>query len=117
MVKINTTSPSSPQNLTATPTINTANFRFLLLVPATYTGSASNMTYCYTVNTLPSSTNCTYTAPGQTSLDAGAYATEPGDNTFDVVAKDEAGNINFTTAASVTFTANTPVPGVPLNWT
>jgi hypothetical protein len=116
VVKINTTSPSSPQNLTATPTINTANsFAFSWLVPATYTGSASNMTYCYTVNALPSSTNCTYTAPGQTSLDAGAYATEPGDNTFYVVAKDEAGNINYVTAASVTFTANTPAPGVPLN--
>jgi hypothetical protein len=116
VVKINTTSPSSPQNLTATPTINTANsFAFSWLVPATYTGSASNMTYCYTVNALPSSTNCTYTAPGQTSLDAGAYATEPGDNTFYVVAKDEAGNINYATAASVTFTANTPAPGVPLN--
>ena len=57
----------------------------------------------------------TYTAPGQTRLDAGAYATEPGDNTFYVVAKDEAGNINYATAASVTFTANTPAPGVPLN--
>jgi uncharacterized protein DUF2341/concanavalin A-like lectin/glucanase superfamily protein/purple acid phosphatase-like protein len=116
VVKINTTAPSSPQNLTATPTTNTANsFAFSWLAPATYTGSASNITYCYTINTLPNDGNCTYTAAGQTSLDAGAYATEPGDNTFYVVAKDEAGNINYATAASTTFTANTPAPGVPLN--
>jgi hypothetical protein len=115
-IKINTTAPSSPQNLSATPTTNVTNsFGFSWLAPATYTGSASNITYCYSVNSLPTSSSCTYTVPGQTSLDAGAYATEPGDNTFYLVAKDEAGNINYATAASVTFTANTPAPGVPLN--
>ena len=116
VVKINTIAPSSPQNLTATPTTNTTNsFAFSWLPPANYTGSASNIIYCYTVNVLPTSTNCTYTAAGQTCLDAGAYATEPGDNTFYLVAKDEAGNINYATAASTTFTANTPAPGIPLN--
>ncbi len=116
VIKLNTSSPSSPQNLTATPSTNTTNsFAFSWLAPATYQGSASNMTYCYSVNVLPTSTNCTYTNPGVTSLDAGAYATEPGDNTMYVVAKDEAGNINYATYASVTFTANTPAPGVPLN--
>jgi len=116
VVKINTTAPSTPQNLTATPTTNTTNsFAFSWLAPATFTGSVSNITYCYTVNVLPSSSNCTYTAAGQTSLDAGAYATEPGDNTFYVVAKDEAGNINYATEANTTFTANTPAPGIPLN--
>ena len=116
VVKINTTAPSSPQNLTATPATNTTNsFAFSWLAPATYTGSASNITYCYTVNVLPTSSNCTYTPAGTTNLSAGAYATEPGDNTFYVVAKDEAGNINYATAASTTFTANTAAPGVPLN--
>ena len=116
VIKINTVAPSSPQNLTATPTTNTINsFAFSWLAPATYTGSASNVVYCYTVNILPSSTDCTYTTAGQTDLTAGAYASEPGDNTFYVVAEDEAGNINYATAASVTFTANTPAPGIPLN--
>jgi len=116
VIKINTSSPSSPQNVAATPSTNTTNsFGFSWLAPATYTGSAANITYCYTVNVLPSSSNCTYTAAGQTSLDAGAYATEPGDNTFYVVAKDEAGNINYATAANTTFTANTPAPGIPMN--
>jgi hypothetical protein len=116
VIKLNTTAPSSPQNLSATPTTNATNsFGFSWLAPASFTGSANNITYCYTVNVLPTSTNCTFTNPGQTSLDPGAYATEPGDNTFYVVAKDEAGNINYATAASTTFTANTPAPGVPLN--
>ncbi len=116
VIKINTTSPSSPQNLVATPSVNTTNsFAFSWLEPASFEGSASNITYCYTINVLPTSTNCTYTAAGQTSLSVGAYATEPGDNTVYVVAKDEAGNINYATAASATFTANTPAPGVPLN--
>ncbi len=116
VIKINTTSPSSPQNLTATPAVNTTNsFGFSWLAPASFQGSAANITYCYSVNVLPTSTNCTFTAAGQTSLSAGAYATEPGDNTMYVVAKDEAGNINYATAASTTFTANTPAPGVPLN--
>ena len=116
VIKINTASPSSPQNVTATPSTNTTNsFAFSWLAPASYTGSASNITYCYTVNVIPNSSNCNYTAAGQTSLDAGAYATEPGDNTFYVVAKDEAGNINYATDNSTTFTANTPAPGIPLD--
>ena len=32
-----------------------------------------------------------------------------------MVAKDEAGNINYATASSITFEANTPAPGLPLN--
>lgn len=116
VVKINSIAPSSPQNLVATPSTNTANsFGFSWLAPATFTGSASNLTYCYTINTLPTSSNCNFTSAGQTSLDAGAYATEPGDNTLYLVAKDEAGNINYATAESVTFTANTAAPGVPLD--
>lgn len=116
VIKLNTTAPSSPQNLEASPTTNTSNsFAFSWIAPASYQGSASNITYCYTVNTLPTSNNCTYTAAGATSLPAGAYATQPGDNTLYLVAKDEAGNINYATASSVTFTANTPAPGIPLD--
>lgn len=116
VIKINTTSPSSPQNLTATPSINTVNsFSFSWLPPATFLGSAANMTYCYTVNTLPNSNNCTFTPAAATSLSAGSYATQPGMNTLYVVAKDEAGNINYDTAANANFTANTPAPGIPLS--
>ena len=115
VIKINSTAPSAPQNLAANPTTNTANsFSFSWLSPATFQGSANNITYCYTVNTLPTSSNCTFTAAGATSLPAGAYATQPGDNTLYLVAKDEAGNINYATYAYTTFTANTPAPGIPL---
>jgi hypothetical protein len=116
-VKINTAgTPSEPQNLQASPTTNTANaFAFSWSAPATFVGSASNMTYCYTFNTLPSASNCTFTPAGVTSLGSGPYATQPGINTIYVVARDESNNINYATYASATFTANTTAPGIPLN--
>lgn len=115
-IRINTTSPSSPQNLSVSPPVNTVNsFAFSWLAPASFHGSAENITYCYTVNVLPTSSNCTFTEPGVTSLDAGAYATVHGDNTMYIVARDETGGINYATHTSVTFTANTPAPGYPLN--
>ena len=119
VIKINTKSPSSPQNLTATPSSNTLNsFAFSWLPPANLNGDLpGNVTYCYTVNVLPSESSCSsnYTAAGVTSLPTGAYATQPHDNTLYVVAKDGAGNINYATATSVTFTADTAAPGIPLN--
>ena len=116
IVKINTSSPSSPLNVTATPTSNNTNsFAFSWHVPTSFVGVAAGLTYCYTVNALPSANNCTFTNPGQTALTADAYATQPGENIFYVVAKDEAGNINYATYGSATFTANTPAPGLPQN--
>ena len=116
VIKINTVSPTSPLNVTATPSTNTTNsFAFNWQPPASYGGSEGNLVYCYTINTLPSANTCTFTAAGVTNLSAGAYATQPGDNTFYVVAKDEAGNINYATYGQATFTANTAAPGIPLN--
>lgn len=113
-LRLNTGSPSSPQNVSVTPQTNTANsFAFVWDAPATFAGNANDLTYCYAVNTLPTVSTCTYTAAGVTSLPAGAYATQPGENTFYVVAKDN--NINYATAASITFTANTSAPGMPLD--
>lgn len=116
VIKLNTTSPSGPQLLAVAPSSNTINsFAFNWSAPTSFVGLAANITYCYAINTLPTDATCTYTSAGQTNLLAGAYATQPGDNTFYVVAKDEAGNINYATAASVKFTANTAAPGIPLN--
>ncbi|HSE60886.1 MAG TPA: fibronectin type III domain-containing protein [Candidatus Saccharimonadales bacterium] len=116
-VKINTAgAPSEPQNLQATPAVNTTNaFAFSWSQPATFVGDGNNLTYCYTINTLPSASNCTFTPAGVTSLGSGPYATQPGTNTFYVVAKDESANINYASYASTTFTANTTAPGIPLN--
>jgi len=117
VLKINTAgSPSSPRNITATPSTNTQNsFAFSWLAPASFVGQASNLTYCYTVNTQPTEQTCTFTSAGTTNVPAGAFATQPGTNTFYVVAKDESGGINYATAGSVDFTANTSAPGMPLN--
>lgn len=116
VIKLNTISPSSPQNLTPTPSTNTTNsFAFSWADPATFSGSAGNLTYCYTINTTPSALTCTWTAAGVKSLVAGPYATQPGANTVYVVAKDEAGNVNYATTASAEFTADTSAPGLPLD--
>ncbi|HSW98693.1 MAG TPA: LamG-like jellyroll fold domain-containing protein, partial [Candidatus Saccharimonadales bacterium] len=116
-VKINTAgTPSEPQNVAATPGTNTTNaFAFSWSPPATFVGDVNNLTYCYTINVVPSSSNCTFTAAGVTSLGAGPYATQPGANTFYVVARDESNNINYDSYSSATFTANTTAPGIPLN--
>ena len=111
-LKINTSgAPSEPLNLTATPATNTTNaFAFSWDQPNTFVGDANNLTYCYTVNTLPSVSSCSYTSTK--NLSSGPYATQPGSNTLYVAAKDESGNINYSTYASTTFTANTPAPGI-----
>lgn len=115
-LKVNTTSPSTPQDISVTPETSTSNaFAFSWSAPTTYTGQVGNITYCYTVNALPTSTNCSWTSAGTTSLDADAFANQPGENTFYLVAKDEAGNVNYDTYASTTFTANTSAPGIPEN--
>lgn len=116
-VKINTAgSPSEPLNVQASPSVNTVNaFTFSWDDPASFVGDANNLTYCYTINALPNSTNCTFTPAGANSLGTSAYATNPGINTFYIVARDEANNINYSTFASVNFTANTTAPGIPLS--
>lgn len=117
VLKVNTSgAPSAPQNVSVTPTSNTSNsFAFSWIAPSSFVGQASNLTYCYTVNTQPTAQTCTFTTAGQTSLSAGPYATQPGTNTFYVVARDESSGINYATAASVEFTANTTAPGMPQN--
>ncbi len=111
--------PSAPQFLQATPATNTTNaFAFSWQPPETYSGEAAALTYCYTVNTLPTADTCTFTSAGATSLSASAFATQVGLNTFYLVAKnptDLGGAIAYSNYASVTFTANTSAPGIPLN--
>ena len=114
ILKYNASSPTAPQNLSVTPSTNTENsFAFSWDAPESYSGQSSGLSYCYSINSVPSATSCTWTS--NTSLSADSYATQPGTNTFYVVAKDEAGNVNYEAYDSVNFTANTSAPGVPRN--
>ncbi|MCA9337913.1 hypothetical protein KC949_00010 [Candidatus Saccharibacteria bacterium] len=117
VLKINTNgSPSEPQSLSVSPAVNTANsFGFSWSRPASFVGDAANLTYCYTVNTLPSEGTCNYTSAGATNLPSGPYATQHGVNVLYLVAKDESNNINYSSFASVAFSANTTAPGIPKN--
>lgn len=113
-LKINTSAPSGVRNLTVTPADNTANsYAFSWESPTTFTGTVNNITYCYSVNTLPNEATCNYTAPGVTSLDADAFATQPGTNTMYIVARGEAGNINYDTFETRQFTYSGTAPGIP----
>ena len=116
-LKVNTSgAPNEPQNVSASPSSNTTNsFAFDWDAPSTFVGNENNLTYCYTINVTPSVSNCTFTSAGVTSLGSGPYATQPGVNTFYVVARDESSSINYANFASVNFSANTPSPGIPLN--
>ncbi len=67
------------------------------------------------MNTSPAEGLCNFTDPGVTSLGPDAFATRPGSNTFYVVAKDEAGNINYEVLNSVNFTYSGSAPGIPAN--
>lgn len=109
-----TSAPTTPQNLNVSPGTSTSNnFSFSWNAPATYIGQASGINYCWSVNALPAANTCTFAGAGITSLSAGAYATQPGLNTMYIVARDEAGNIDYANRASVNFTANTAAPGAP----
>ncbi len=108
----NGSAPSAPTNLTVSPSYSTSNsFAFDWDPPTSYQGSISE--YRYSINSLPSASN--YTAVNESALTAGPYATIKGTNVFYVVAVDEAGNVNYDAYASVSFTADTSAPGIPLN--
>ncbi|HRN86330.1 MAG TPA: fibronectin type III domain-containing protein [Candidatus Dojkabacteria bacterium] len=114
ILKYNSTAPSAPRDLSVTPVTNDKNeFSFTWLTPEIYQGAESNLSYCYTVNTLPTSGTCIFTS--SKSLNPDAFATQPGENTFYVVSRDEASNINYGDYASIKFYANTSAPGVPRN--
>ena len=87
----------------------------LIFFTISYSVVLVTLTYCYTINTLPSSVTCTFTAPGISALSSGPFANQPGVNTLYISAKDEVDNINYDAYDSVSFTANTSSPGVPLN--
>jgi hypothetical protein len=115
-LKINTVSPSAPRSLAVTPSERTTNaYAFSWIEPSAYTGQAQNLSYCYTVNTVPTSTNCNFTSSGATSLTSDAYATQPGTNILYLVARDEAGNINYASYSSVEFTYSGSAPSIPRN--
>ncbi len=115
-LKINTSAPSAPLNLTVTPTDSTTNsYSFSWDAPTTYIGQEDNLTYCYTINAVPTDVSCNFTEAGATSLEADAFATQPGENIFYLVARDEASNINYDVYSQVDFTYSGTAPGIVEN--
>ena len=111
--------PSAPRYVGVNPATNTTNsFAFSWQAPETFSGDESDLTYCYTVNVVPSENSCTFTSAGATAVSASAFATQQGLNTFYIVAKnsdEDGGAINYGAYGSATFEANTSAPGIPLS--
>ena len=126
----NASAPKAPTALDVTPDSNTTNsFAFSWSVPAVAPTSPI-AGYYYIVNpTFPITTenqSLKYT----TNRFVAAYgaADQQGENTFYVIAKDEAGNANLASCSSIQsnpltdgcakipFIANTPAPGAPIDF-
>ncbi len=108
--------PSGPQNLRVTPESNSLNeFAFSWEPPSFYFGAQTGLRYYYSINALPTENNVNDVGLVNTYLSVGPYATQKGVNSIYVVAKDEAGNIDYNLYSKVDFNAETSAPGVPIN--
>lgn len=109
--------PTEPLNLTVSPSepSHENSFSFSWDPPSSHSGDEEELTYCYTINTHPNDVTCEdhWTSPGATSLAADAFADQPLENNFHLVAKDSVGNVNYAAVAEVAFTADTAAPGIP----
>jgi hypothetical protein len=108
------TSPGAPRNLSVGRSSNTVNeFSFSWEPPEVYYGQQSGLRYYYSINSFPKANNVNSVGLAVTYLSSGAYATQKGENTLYVVAKDEAGNIDYNSYAEISFFAETQSPGIP----
>ena len=106
--------PSPPQNLMAVPEYSeTNNLSFVWNQPDSFIGDPSKLKYYYSINAKPTAYNTVETTVK--AVGPGPFASQKGPNTFYVVAKDEAENIDYELYASVEFVADTSNPPVPGN--
>jgi hypothetical protein len=106
--------PSPPENLQVAPQTSQVNFfSFSWEQPTSFVGEVDKLTYYYSINVLPTPNNVV--ATNVRAAGPGAFATQKGQNTFFVVAADQAGNIEYNNYASANFFAETSAPGVPGN--
>lgn len=108
----NGNAPWAPLDVKVTPEDSPINsFSFSWKPPLVYTGTIAG--YYYSINASPNENNSTFTT--ETSVPTFAAATQVGKNVFYVVAKDNAGNVGWSNAGTVSFYANTAAPGIPTN--
>lgn len=113
---------SPPTGLTVNPSdVNNAenNFTFEWGLPTSYGGDPDNLKYYYSINVDPTPYNTVETTAK--SAGPGPFATQYGENTFNVVAMSYGGNkytdgdVDWEHPAKVPFYAKTTAPGPPLN--
>src|SRR3989344_2075284 len=104
--------PTPPQNIEVDNEVSETNsFTITWDPPLTYVGELELLRYRWSVNALPTANNSTETSAE--SVGPAALATQQGENTFYVVAKDGAGNVDYDLYAQVSFSANTAAPSAP----
>lgn len=118
--KYSGTAPSKPTGLEVTYPVgsnsNSVNeFAFAWEAPENFSGAESGLRYYYSFNALPTGNNVNEIGLSDNYLSRSSYATQKGNNILYVVAKDEAGNIDYTNYAQITFIADTSAPGIPRN--
>lgn len=112
VVRINTTAPGPPRNLTVSPSSSSKNsFSFSWDPPLNPPAPITE--YHYSINSLPTETNHFTTT--NDFLPVSSYATLKGLNTFYVVAVAEGGAVNYENYASISFYCDSPVPSPPRN--
>ena len=124
----NTNAPSAPRNVTIAQALTLDGTECLSLdncysvswvLPQTYVGSIASYYYAVNEDAIALS-NSVQTIESETiarALSARPLATRQGINTFDIVAKDNSGNVTFDSVSSgrAYFVAETSAPGVPIN--
>jgi len=106
--------PTKPTGINAAPPISDSNsFAFSWTAPV---HPQNIVNYGYSINNYPTINNLTWTGSAATTLAADAFASQQGENTFYIVAKDEGGNyaLDAANVGSVTFTCQTAAPPIPI---
>lgn len=106
----NSVAPSPPRNLAVdTSQVASNKFSFTWDEPSVYRGTIKE--YRYTVNELPNAANISTTSA---KLVNNIKGTHDGENTFYVVAVDEADNVSYSNYGSKAFSVSVSAPGIPL---
>lgn len=112
----NTTPPQTPENVQITPETNEVNnFRVSWDPPSFYYGDAEKITYFYCINEIMPAEDNVIELQGTELFIEGPLATKVGLNVINIIAKDEAGNIDYYSASSNEFWAETAAPPPPNN--
>ncbi|PIT97317.1 hypothetical protein COT77_02165, partial [Candidatus Berkelbacteria bacterium CG10_big_fil_rev_8_21_14_0_10_41_12] len=111
--------PTKPTDIAVDPPgpTDTNAFSLSWTAPAVAEGEPPVTNYGYSINAWPTANNITWTGSDATTLGPDAFATQQGENTFYIVAKNSAGSyaLDAANVGSVVFYCQTIAPPIPIN--